>query len=70
MIGRQDTAEPFEEGRFAGAVGSDEAEHFARPDRKGHVAESGQVAVTLREVDDLQHQPTKLLGCGGYYQRP
>src|SRR5262245_4264013 len=55
-IGRQDAAETFEERGLAGAVGTDEAEHLARPDGKGHLAERSEASVPFRQIRDMEHQ--------------
>ena len=55
-VGRQHAAETFEQRRLTGTVGADEAEHLARPDGKGHLAERGEVSVSFGEVADVEQQ--------------
>src|SRR5205823_6823092 len=49
-IERQHAAEAFEQGGLAGAIRSDEAEHFAPAYRKGHVAQRGDRSISLGET--------------------
>ena len=56
--GRDESAEGFDDGGFAGAVGAEEAEEFSLVDLEGDVADGGEVAEADGEVvggDDGSH---------------
>ena len=53
--GPYDPDETAQRGRLAGAIGADEAQHFARRDRKGEVLHGDERAVQFGEAADLDH---------------
>ena len=67
-VERQHPAEALEQRGFAGAVGTDQAEHFARPDGEGHIAQRAEVSVRLCKLGDLEHQSPNVWGMARYYQ--
>src|SRR4029453_14303792 len=51
-------------GAFAGAVGANEAEHFAGPDFEIEAFDSAKVAVVFAEIDEFDHAGREGLGLG------
>jgi hypothetical protein len=54
---RQQPDDDLHRGRLARAVGSEQADHFARPGREREVPHRGDAVIALRDVDDFEHDP-------------
>ena len=54
LVHRQHAAQALEQRRLSGAVGTDQAEHLAAPDRERHPGQRGQPGVALGEITDEQ----------------
>ena len=55
-IGGEDAGETLEESRLAGAIGADEAQHFAFADREAYIVEGNDVAEAFVETLDIEEQ--------------
>ncbi|HEX4305167.1 MAG TPA: hypothetical protein VHZ54_03960, partial [Solirubrobacterales bacterium] len=60
-IGGEDAEDDPHQRRLAGAVGTDEAEHLARPDREGDAVQRHRLAIFLAQLieaeDRFTHRP-------------
>ena len=61
-VSRQHAGEALEQRRLPRSVRSDQTEDFARPDRKRHVGQRGEIPVPFGETGGLERQQPECIG--------